>query len=283
MNEIITYSFISPSYYDKIGLPADSPLRDSIKILNPLGEDTSIMRTTVLPSMLEILARNYNYRNKDVRLYELGRTYFKREDGLANEPEILCMGTYGDEMDFFTIKGWVETLLDSFGISNAKYVKDSENPSYHPGRCAKVYLGEDCLGTFGQIDPRVMANYSIDSEFYCAELSFKVLFDHKGGRPVYAPLPRFPSTTRDIAVVCDNATPVGDLKETILNAGGEYLKECNLFDVYTGSHMESGKKSVAFSLIMRSDTQTLTDAAADEVFQSVLQALKEKHGAVIRS
>ena len=283
MNEIITYSFISPSYYDKIGLPADSPLRDSIRILNPLGEDTSIMRTTVLPSMLEILSRNYNYRNKDVRLYELGRTYFKREDGLANEPEILCMGTYGDETDFFTIKGWVETLLDSFGIRHAKYVKDSENPSYHPGRCAKVYLGEDCLGTFGQIDPRVMANYGIDSEFYCAELSFQVLFDHQGGLPVYAPLPRFPSTTRDIAVVCDKTIPVGDLKETILAAGGEYLKECNLFDVYTGSHMDADKKSVAFSLVMRSDTQTLTDTEADEVFQSVLQALKEKHGAVIRS
>ena len=283
MNEIITYSFISPSYYDKIGLPADSPLRDSIRILNPLGEDTSIMRTTVLPSMLEILSRNYNYRNKDVRLYELGRTYFKREDGLANEPEILCMGTYGDDTDFFTIKGWVETLLDSFGIRNAKYVKDSENPSYHPGRCAKVYLGEDCLGTFGQIDPRVMANYGIDSEFYCAELSFQVLFDHQGGLPVYAPLPRFPSTTRDIAVVCDKTIPVGDLKETILAAGGEYLKECNLFDVYTGSHMDADKKSVAFSLVMRSDTQTLTDTEADEVFQSVLQALKEKHGAVIRS
>lgn len=282
MNEIITYSFISPSYYDKIRLPEDSPLRDSIRILNPLGEDTSIMRTTTLPSMLEIMARNWNYRNKDVRLYELGRTYFKRSDGLADEPEILSLGAYGQDIDFFTLKGWIETLLDNFGIKNAKYVKNTTNPSYHPGRCAKVYVGDALVGTFGQIDPRVMVNYDIEADFYCAEIQFKALFDNRGGLPVYSPLPRFPSTTRDIAIVCNRDIPVGDLKETIMNAGGEYLKECNLFDIYTGSHMAPDKKSVAFSLIMRSDTQTLTDAEADAVFTQVLNALKEQHGADIR-
>lgn len=283
MNEIITYSFISPTYYDKIRLPEDSSLRDSIKILNPLGEDTSIMRTTILPSMLEILARNWNYRNKDVKLYELGRTYFKREDGLANEPEVLCLGTYGDNTDFFTIKGWVETVFDGFGIKDVVYVKDSSNPSYHPGQCAKVYVGDQYIGTFGQIDPRVMDNYGINGAFFCAELQFQQLFDLRGDLPVYQPLPRFPASTRDIAVVCDNNIPVGDLKNTIMNAGGEFLKECNLFDVYTGSHMESGKKSVAFSLIMRSDNQTLTDGQADEVIANVLKALKENHQAIIRS
>lgn len=283
MNEIITYSFISPTYYDKIRLPSDSSLRDSIKILNPLGEDTSIMRTTILPSMLEILARNWNYRNKEVKLYELGRTYFKRADGLADEPEVLCLGAYGESMDFFTLKGWIETLFESFDIDNVKYVKDSSNPSYHPGQCAKVFVGENYVGTFGQIDPRVMNNYGINGAFYCAEIQFKQLFELKGDLPVYAPLPRFPATTRDISIVCDQDIPVGVLKDTIMNAGGEYLTECNLFDVYTGTHMERGKKSVAFSLIMRSETQTLTDSQADEVFQNVLAALKDKHQATIRS
>ena len=139
-SEIITYSFISPTYYDKIRLPEDSPLRKSMKILNPLGEDTSIMRTTVLPSMLEILTRNYNYRNKAVRLYELGRTYFEREDGMAEEPKLLSLGLYGPEEDFFSLKGAVETILESIRAVDVTYEAVHDNPSFHPGRCARVLI-----------------------------------------------------------------------------------------------------------------------------------------------
>ena len=149
-DEIITYSFISPTYYDKIDLPKDSPLRDSLKILNPLGEDTSIMRTTTLPSMLEILTRNYNFRNKSAKLYELGRVYFKRADGLADEPKVLTLGAYGGGMDFFALKGAVEAVLKQLRIENVRFLADTENPSYHPGRCAKVYCGDRLLGTLGR-------------------------------------------------------------------------------------------------------------------------------------
>ncbi len=282
LDEIITYSFISPSYYDKIRMPSDSPLRDSLRILNPLGEDTSIMRTTILPSMLEILTRNYNYRNKSAALYEIGRIYLKRDDGLADEPKIVSIGAYGPEMNFFRIKGWVEELCSGLGIEKLYFAAERENPSYHPGRCAKVWCGETYIGVLGQIHPAVAANYGVDAELYCAELSFDALHSLRGGIPVYKPLPRFPAVTRDIAVVCGAEIPVGDMVEHIVAEGGQYLKGCRIFDVYTGHHIAEGKKSVAFSLTLRADDQTLTDDHAEETVKKVLAALEKKFGAIIR-
>ena len=282
LDEIITYSFISPSYYDKIRMPADFPLRDSLRILNPLGEDTSIMRTTILPSMLEILTRNYNYRNKSAALYEIGRIYLKRADGLADEPKIVSMGAYGPEMNFFRIKGWVEELCSGLGIDKLHFAAERENQSYHPGRCAKVWCGETYIGILGQIHPAVAANYGVDAEMYCAELSFDALHSLRGGIPVYKPLPRFPAVTRDIAVVCGAEIPVGDMVDHIMAEGGQYLKGCRIFDVYTGHHIAEGKKSVAFSLTMRADDQTLTDDHAEETVKKVLAALERKFGASIR-
>ena len=285
MDEIITYSFISASYYDKINLPSDSPLRDSLRILNPLGEDTSIMRTTILPSMLEIITRNFNFRNKAASLYEIGRIYLKRDDGLADEPKIVSLGMYGDGVDFFTIKGSVEAILKGLRVGDTakiKYTAKKDNPSYHPGRCAEVWAGDRYIGILGQINPSVCANYGLDCEVYCAELSFDALFEHKGALPVYKPLPRFPSVTRDIALICDIKIPVGDLEECIIRSGGEYLKNCELFDVYTGHHIAEGRKSVAFSLTMRSDDHTLTDEDAEKAVAAVLKALDNEFGAVIR-
>ena len=282
MDEIITYSFISPTYYDKIRMPKDDPRRDSLKILNPLGEDTSIMRTTILPSMLEILSRNYNYRNKQAALYEIGRIYRKREDGLADEPRIVSLGAYGPEMDFFVLKGWVEALIKELGAPRARFVQERENPSYHPGRCARVCVGDTLVGVLGQIHPEVAANYGMDAEVYCAELSFETLFALRGGIPVYKPLPRFPSVSRDIAVVCDASIPVGEMTEHILSNGGKNLVDCVPFDVYTGHHIAEGMKSVAFSLVMRSEEQTLTDEDAEDTVRRVLNALKERFDAVMR-
>ncbi len=283
MDEIITYSFISPSCYDKIRLPADSSLRDSLKILNPLGEDTSIMRTTTLPSMLEILTRNYNFRNKSAKLYEIGRVYFKRPDGLADEPKILSMGCYGEGMDFYTIKGNVEELLDAIRVKGkVSFKADKTNPSYHPGRCAKVYIDDCCIGTVGQIHPLTAANYGIDDELFCAELSFEGMFDKLVGRPIYKALPRFPATTRDLSVVCKAEVTVGQLQDTILASGGEYLKDCSFVDVYTGAPIQEGYKSVTFALTLRADDQTLTDEHAEQTMNAVLDALKNQHEAVIR-
>ena len=281
-DEIITYSFISPTYYDKIRMPKDSPLRNSLKILNPLGEDTSIMRTTILPSMLEIIARNHSYRNKSARLYELGKIYLPREDGLADEPKYLSLGAYGDGVDFFSFKGSIETLLHELRITDVKYVACTDNDSYHPGRCAKVYAGETYLGVFGQIHPLVAANYGMDTEVYTAELSFDAMYEKRGDIPVYQPLPKFPAVTRDIAVVCDEAVTVGALEESIRRGAKGLLKDVSLFDIYRGPGVASGKKSVAFNLVLRADDRSLTGEEADEDVQSILAALKADHNAVLR-
>ena len=281
-DEIITYSFISPTYYDKIRMPKDSSLRNSLKILNPLGEDTSIMRTTILPSMLEIIARNHSYRNKSARLYELGKIYLPREDGLADEPKYLSLGAYGDGVDFFSFKGSIETLLHELRITDVKYVACTDNDSYHPGRCAKVYAGETYLGVFGQIHPLVAANYGMDTEVYTAELSFDAMYETRGDIPVYQPLPKFPAVTRDIAVVCDEAVTVGALEESIRRGAKGLLKDVSLFDIYRGSGVAIGKKSVAFNLVLRADDRSLTGEEADEDVQSILAALKADHNAVLR-
>ena len=282
LDEIITYSFISPASYDRIRLPADSPLRNSLKILNPLGEDTSIMRTTALPSMLEILTRNYNFRNKAARLYELGRVYFPRADGLADEPETLSLGAYGEGMDFYRLKGWVEALLRALRTGRPEFAAVKDNPSYHPGRCARVSVDGTEVGVFGQIHPKTAENYGVDAEFFCAQLSFDALMRVRGANPVYQPLPRFPSIGRDIALVCAEETTVGELEACIRRAGGRYLKDVELFDVYKGAPIPPDRKSVAFSLTLRADDQTLTDEHADECVAAVLAALRDTCGAVIR-
>ena len=281
-DEIITYSFISPTYYDKIRWPEDDPRRKSLKIMNPLGEDTSIMRTTVLPSMLEILTRNYNYRNKTARLYELGRTYFEKEDGMADEPKVLSLGLYGPDESFFTLKGAVEALLGSIRAEQITFRAERNNPSYHPGRCAKVYAGEAEIGVLGQIHPLVAANYDVDTELYCAELSFDALIAAKGSDPEYVPLPKFPAVTRDIAVLVDTAVTVGDLEGCIQSAAKGLLKEVALFDIYNGANLPAGKKSMAFNLVLRSDERSLTAQEADDEVKVILDALEQGFGATLR-
>lgn len=281
-DEIITYSFISPTYYDKIRLPEDSPLRKSMKIMNPLGEDTSIMRTTVMPSMLEILTRNYNYRNKEAHLYELGRTYFEREDGMADEPKHLSLGVYGPEESFFTLKGAVETILDSIRAEDVTYVAEKSDPSYHPGRCAKVYVNGPEVGTLGQIHPLVAANYGVDAELYYADLKFDALFASRGADPKYQPLPKFPAVTRDIAVLVDKAVTVGAMESSIQAAAKGLLKDVTLFDIYEGAKLPTGKKSVAFNLVLRADDRSLTAQEADDEVNLVLERLKKDFGAMLR-
>ncbi len=282
-DEIITYSFISPSYYDKIRWAEGDPRRQSFKILNPLGEDTSIMRTTLLPSMLEILTRNYNYRNAVVRLYEVGKTYLPGgEDGLANEARVLSLGAYGGGMDFYGLKGLVEAILKDLRCEEVHFEPCADNPSYHPGRCAQVYAGEALLGVFGQVHPLVAKNYGVDDALYCGELSFEALFAAQGPGREYTPLPKFPNLTRDIALVCDESITVGALEKAIRKGAKGLLKEVKLFDIYRGTGIPEGKKSVAFNLILRSDERSLTNQEADEDVQSILATLKEELGAVLR-
>lgn len=285
-DEIITYSFISPSWYDKIGWPENDFHRKSFKILNPLGEDTSIMRTTTLPSMLDILARNYNYRNRDVRLYELGRIYLPGgENGLAHETKVLTLGAYGEGFSFYGLKGAVEAILKDLRAEEVRFETPDEFPgavSYHPGRCAAVWAGSDCLGIIGQIHPNVAKAFGVDGELYCAELSLDELMLARGSGAEYVPLPKFPSVTRDIAVVCDEAVTVGKLEQAIRKGAKGLLKEAALFDIYRGKGIGEGKKSVAFNLILRADDRSLTSEEADEDVKSILAALEQDCGAKLR-
>ena len=274
-SEIITYSFVSPTVFDNIRLPEDTPLRNAIRIINPLGEDTSIMRTVILPSMLDILARNYAYKNKGVKLYELGRIYLPVEGhDLPDEPKRLIFGTYGEHEDFFSMKGEIDALLASLNIPTATYVRNTENPSYHPGRCAELRIDGKKVGVIGQIHPLVAETYGIGAEVYAAELDFTLLQSMAGGERVFHPLPKFPAVTRDLALVCDESLTVGELESCITAAAGKLLRKINLFDIYRGVGIEPGKKSVAFSLELRADDRTLTDEDSVGVVNKVLEKLE---------
>lgn len=281
-SEILTYSFVSPSCFDKIRLPASSPLRNAIRILNPLGEDTGIMRTTALPSMMETLSRNYSYRNPSARLYELASVYLPREgETLPEERQLLLLGGYGD-MDFFELKGAVEAVLANMNIRGVTFAAEAEHSSYHPGRCASVSAGGVSLGMLGQIHPLVTEEYGMDTPAYAAQLDFPAMLACRAPEARYVPLPRFPSVSRDIAVVCDASIPVAVLESCIARGAAGLLKEVRLFDIYTGSPVPAGKKSVAFSLTLRSDDRTLTDAEADVDVRIILNLLHRELGAVLR-
>ena len=282
-SEIITYSFVSPAIFDQIRLPADSKLRNTLKIQNPLGEDTSIMRTIALPSMLDILSRNFAYHNKAVKLYELAKIYLPVEGQvLPEEPKMLVLGTYGSGETFFTLKGELEAILKGLRMPKASYESVSDNPSYHPGRCAKVAVNGVELGYMGQVHPLVVANYGIDTEVYCVEIDFTKLFTLRLPDPTYVPLPKYQASNRDLSFVCDEAVTVAQAEEVITAAAGKLLRGVKLFDIYRGTGVPEGKKSMAFSLELRADDRTLTDADTEGVTTKVLAALKEKLDAMLR-
>ena len=282
-SEIITSSFVSPTIFDQIRVPADSPLRNALKIQNPLGEDTSIMRTIALPSMLEILGRNYSYHNKSVKLYELAKIYLPREDAvLPDEPKMLLLGTYGAGETFFTLKGEVEAIFAGLRLEKASYAAVKDNPSYHPGRCAKIIIGGEDVGIMGQVHPLVAKNYGMDTDVYCAEISFTKLLQKVLPDATYTPLPKFPAVSRDISVICDEALTVAEVENVILASAGKLLRDVKLFDIYRGAGIPEGKKSLAFSLILRSDDRTLTDTDSEGVMSKVLAALAENCGAILR-
>ena len=282
-SEILTYSFVSPSIFDQIRLPEDSALRNAMRIQNPLGEDASIMRTVALPSMLAILARNNAYHNDAVKLYELAKVYLPKPGQiLPDEPKHLVLGTYGEHEDFFKMKGEIEAFLRGMNVPEARYTAEKHDPTFHPGRCARVSVGGVDLGCFGQIHPLVARSYGIDGEIFAAELNFTALLSLQLPEKTYTPLPKYPAVTRDIAVVCGEAVTVAALSDCIRTAGGKLLRSVELFDIYRGKGIASGSKSAAFRLTLRADDRTLTDADSDGVVSAVLAALEKELNAKLR-
>ena len=282
-SEIITYSFVSPTIFDQVRISADSPLRNTLKIQNPLGEDTSVMRTVALPSMLDILSRNNAYQNKSAKLYELAKIYLPVEGQiLPEEPKMLVLGTYDAGETFFTLKGELEAVLAGLRVNKACYTAVKDNPSYHPGRCAMVSIDGVELGYMGQVHPLVAKNYGIDTEVYCAEISLTKLFALQQPEATYTPLPKYPTVTRDLALLCDEAVTVADAENVITAAAGKLLRSIRLFDIYRGTGVPEGKKSMAFTLELRADDRTLTDADSEQVISKILTALSEKLSASLR-
>jgi len=282
-SEIITYSFVSPAIFDQIRIPADSTLRNTLKIQNPLGEDTSVMRTIALPSMLDILSRNSAYQNKSAKLYELAKIYLPvAGQVLPEEPKMLVLGTYGAGETFFTLKGELEAIFAGLRLKKASYTAVKDNPSYHPGRCAMVSVDGVDVGYMGQVHPLVAKNYGMDTEVYCAEIDLTRLSELQLPDPTYIPLPKYPAVWRDLSLICDEDITVAQVEGVIEASAGKLLRSVSLFDIYRGTGVPEGKKSMAFSLELRADDRTLTDADSEGVTNKVLSALSEKLNAALR-
>lgn len=277
--EITTYSFISPKYFDKIRLPESSPLRKPVVITNPLGEDTSVMRTTLLPSMCEVLARNYNNRNSAVCLFEIGSEYIPNGGELPDEPVRLSVGMYGGDSDFFGVKGIVDSMLKNIGVEDFEYAACTdpavfaEADAFHPGRCAVITKDGKAIGILGELHPETLENYGIGVKAYAAKVNVTELLDIANAVKTYKSLPKFPATTRDLAIVCDETLAVAELEKAIRKAVGNILESVTLFDVYQGKQIAEGKKSVAYAISMRSHEGTLTDEQADAAVKRVLKEL----------
>lgn len=274
----MVYSFESPKVFDKLLLPKDSPLRQAVVISNPLGEDFSIMRTISLNGMLTSLATNYNRRNKDVRLYELGNIYLPKELPLAELPDErmqFTLGMYG-EGDFFTMKGVIEEFLQQAGMhKKPEYDPNAEKPFLHPGRQANVCYDGQVIGYFGEVHPTVAANYSMKERVYVAVIDMPFVvkmadFDRK-----YTGIAKFPAVTRDLSMVCPKQILAGDIEKIIESNGGSYLESYRLFDIYEGNQIKLGYKSLAYSITFRASDRTLDDEAVSEPVQKIIKALEE--------
>lgn len=289
-NEIITYSFASPRDLDRMRLPEDAWERNCAKVINPLGEDTSIMRTILMPQMMEVLGRNYARSMEEVRAYEIGVVFEPdqfQNDAPPIETENLCIGIYGERNDFFTLKGMVNKMLDLLGIDDPVYEAESEHPSFHPGRCATITVndeekGEIPLGIMGEVHPDIADDYGVGARVYICELFFDKIIGIAKADTRYVPLPIYPAMMRDIAVTVEEEVTAGSMESTIKEVAGEILEDVNLFDVYRGEQVEEGKKSMAFSMTYRSAEKTLTDEEVDEVHQKVLLELKSRFNAALR-
>jgi phenylalanyl-tRNA synthetase beta chain len=285
LSEFQTYSFVSPKASDKCRIPADSYRRSFVKLINPLGEDTSVMRTMILPNLLSVLALNYARSNANVRGFELGNTFFdngKGEGILPEEKDALCLAMYAEGETFFTLKGYVEELLASLGVKGAEYVQESADPTFHPGRCAKVFAGGKQIAVMGQVHPAVCENFELDTEVYAAEIDFDALYALASTDIKYAPLPKHPAMTRDFAMVVKEEVAAGELEKAIRANAGPLLESVKLFDVYRGAPVLPGFKSVAYSLTYRAADRTLKENEVNEINQKVLIALKDAYNAVLR-
>ena len=282
MYEIYTYTFTGPSVYDKLNLPQNHPLRNSVKISNPFGEDTSMMRTTSVGSMLDTLSYNFNRRAENAKFFEIAKVFIPKNPGeLPEENETVTIGMFGG-VDFFDLKGACESLFNALNINNVKYRAETENPIYHPGRCAEIIINGKNAGTIGEIHPDVAHKFNIETKCYVGEISLKAIFNAIDNNIKFNPLPKFPAVTRDIAMLVNKEVPVADIEEIITKASGKLLDTIKLFDIYEGSQIPEGKKSVAYAISFRAQDRNLTNEEINVIFEKILKKLEEGVNAQLR-
>ncbi len=279
--ETLTFSFIGPKLIEQINTN-DEKLKKAVVIKNPLGEDTSIMRTTLIPSVMSTLALNHARRNDSAKIYELANVYIPVEgEKLPDEHKNITIGMYGG-CDFYDMKGIVEELLDALKIKDADYVPETENTTFHPGRCANLVKDGKKIGVFGEVHPTVSKNFGMDTRVYICELDLNTLISFYSDSVKYKQLPKYPAVSRDIAMLIDDNINVSKIEKIIKKDAGNILEGYTLFDVYKGSQIPEGKKSVAYSVTFRADDRTLTDDEISAVFDKILAGLKEQLGAELR-
>ena len=282
LNEILTYSFVSPRGVDKINLPADDEKRNFVKIMNPLGEETSVMRTTLIPNMLDVISTNISHKVEEVSAFECGNTFIPQE-GLPIETKKYCVGMYGKEVDFFVLKGVIESVLNNVGLKGYEIEPETTNLTFHPGRCAKTVYNNIYIGTFGELHPDVIENYNLGQRVYVAEINIDTVFENLNLTKSYNPLPKYPSTSRDIALIVKDEVFVKQIEDIIKANGEDLVESYKLFDVYKGAQIEEGHKSIAYSITYRSKDKTLTDEDVAKVHEKILSELSEKLNANLRS
>lgn len=280
-SEILTYSFISEKQFDNLNLDKESKLRNVIKILNPLGEDFSVMRTTLLGNMLDVIRRNINNKENDLKLSELGNTFSLNDSNERIETKLLTLGLVGD-YDFYYTKDIVLNLLDKYGVNEIEFEKNDQNSIYHPGRCAHIIVDGQDIGTIGEIHPLVLENFDIGKRVYAAELNIDLLLTKKADQIRYQTVSKYPMVERDIALVVDKAVESQKIIDVIKDNGGQLLKSVQLFDIYTGSQIEEGKKSLAYKIGFQSDERTLKDKEVKAAFENILAALSDAFGVNLR-
>ena len=286
LSSIQTFTFVSPKNYDKIRLPQDSCLRRSVVISNPLGEDTSVMRTTAVPSMLDVLSRNDHFSNESASLFEMASIYLPHEtnDELPDEKLRLVIGMYGSKKNFYTLKGIIEAVIRFSGIDNVSFKSFQDSPVFHPGRCAKIMDAEGTeLGIFGQVHPLTAQNYDISVPVFIADLDMDALFARSDMHCHYTPLPKYPAVSRDFSFICDEDLEVGELEAVVSRAGGKLTEAVSLFDIYRGPQVGEGKKSVSLHVVLRAKDHTLTIEEAEKAASKIRKDVEFKLGLNIRN
>lgn len=292
LSEIYTYGFLSEKDLEKSKIKKEL-IDNAITIINPLGDEFKLMRPTTIPSMMQILAGNNNKKNQNVKLFDISRNY-KNIDNQVEKGEvplqenILTIGMYGEDVDFYTLKGLVENILEAANVNRYDIERETTNESYHPGRCANLKVGIDTIATFGEVHPEVLMNYEINKRVYLAEINITKIVKYSKANKKYTEVPKFPAAERDIAVIVDEDVQVGDIEKAItkkckrLLKGQKGLEELKLFDIYRDEKIGENKKSVAYSLIFRDKTKSLSDDEINPVMEEITKELEEKFKAELR-